>query len=119
MREYKKLEVWNMAVELSVEIYKYTQSFPKAEQFGITSQIQRAAVSIPSNISEGAGRGSDKQFSHYLHIAYGSASELETQLIMANRLGYLNNDAFNALSPMLIHIQKKIFKLEKTLNNQS
>jgi len=108
-----------MAVDLSVEVYQATSGFPKSELYGITSQIQRAAVSIPSNISEGAGRGTEKQFSQYLHISYGSACELETQLIIANRLKYLSDENFNVLSQKLVHLQKKIFNLDKTLNKQS
>jgi len=119
MRDYKKLEVWSMAVDLSVEVYQATSVFPKTELYGITSQIQRAVISIPSNISEGAGRETEKQFSQYLHFAYGSACELETQLIIANRLEYLCDDSFNSITEKLIHLQKKIFNLNKLLNKQS
>jgi four helix bundle protein len=117
MREYKKLEVWTMAVELSTEVYKVTLNFPKFEQFGITSQIQRSAVSVPSNIAEGAGRGSEKQFSQFLHIAYGSLCELETQLLIAQNLKYTNEEQSGGLFEKIIHLQKKIFNLNKTLNN--
>ena len=96
MREYKKLEVWKMALELSTEVYKTTLNFPKFEQYGITSQIQRSAVSVPSNIAEGAGRGTEKQFSQYLHIAYGSLCELETQLLIAQNLKYFTRDSQKA-----------------------
>ena len=116
MREYKKLEVWKMAVELSTEVYKTTLNFPKFEQFGITSQIQRS-VSVPSNIAEGAGRGSEKQFSQFLHIAYGSLCELETQLLIAQNLKYINEVQSDGLFEKIIHLQKKIFNLNKTLNN--
>lgn len=116
MRDYKKLEIWNMAVDLSVEIYRATADFPKFELYGISSQIQRAAISIPSNISEGAGRGTEKQFSQYLYIAYGSVCELETQLIIANRLKYLNNELLDSLFKKIVHLQKKIFNLNKSLN---
>ncbi len=119
MREYKKLDVWKMAVELSTETYKAAMGFPKSELYGITSQIQRSAVSVASNIAEGAGRGSDKQFSQFLHIAYGSLCELETQLIIAKNLEYLNEDQLGFLSDKVIHLQKKIYNLDKTLNNQS
>ncbi|OJV29923.1 MAG: hypothetical protein BGO32_12325 [Bacteroidetes bacterium 37-13] len=119
MRDYKKLEVWNMAVDLSVEVYQATSVFPKSELYGITSQIQRAVISIPSNISEGVGRETEKQFSQYLHFAYGFACELETQLIIANRLEHLSDDSFNSITEKLIHLQKKIFNLNKLLNKQS
>jgi four helix bundle protein len=118
MREYKKLDVWKMAVELSTEVYQMTQGFPKSELYGIVSQIQRSSVSVPSNIAEGAGRGSDKQFSQYLHIAYGSLCELETQLIISKNLKYISEDQLNAVSGKMILLQKKIYNLDKTLNNQ-
>ena len=117
MREYKKLEVWKMAVELSTEVYKTTLNFPKFEQFGITSQIQRSAVSVPSNIAEGAGRGTQKQFSQFLHIAYGSLCELETQLLIAQNLNYIDQVQSDTLSERIIHLQKKIFNPNKILNN--
>ena len=117
MREYKKLEIWNMAVELSTNVYAATSGFPKFEQFGITSQLQRSSVSVASNIAEGAGRGSDKQFSQFLHIAYGSLCELETQLIISSNLKYLKEDELSVLIEKVTHLQKKIFNLDKTLNN--
>ena len=111
MREYKKLEVWKMALELSTEVYKATLNFPKFEQFGITSQVQRSAVSVPSNIAEGAGRGTEKQFSQYLHIAYGSLCELETQLLIAQNLKYVDDAQANSLFERIIHLQKKSLKI--------
>ena len=90
MSDYQKLEAWRMAMGLVEEVYKGTQSFPKEELFGLTSQIRRAAVSIPSNIAEGASRAGSKEFLQFLHIARGSASELETQLLLAEKLGYLS-----------------------------
>ena len=90
MSDYQKLEAWRMAMGLVEEVYKGTRSFPKEELFGLTSQIRRAAVSIPSNIAEGASRVGSKEFLQFLHIARGSASELETQLLLAEKLGYLS-----------------------------
>ena len=108
-----------MAMQLSSEVYKTTLTFPKVEQFGLTSQIQRSAVSVPSNIAEGAGRGSDKQFSQFLHISYGSLCELETQLLIAQNLKYIDETQSDKLIESIIHLQKKIFNLDKKLNNQA
>ena len=84
----KQLDVWKQSVDLVTEIYHLTQHFPSDEKFGLTNQIRRASVSIPSNIAEGAARQSDKEFLNILYIALGSCSELETQLIIAENLGY-------------------------------
>ena len=89
MNNFKQLKVWQKAVELTTEIYKQTKSFPAQEQFGIISQITRSVVSIPSNIAEGAGRTTLKDFNHFLSIALGSSFETETLLIISNNLGYV------------------------------
>lgn len=89
---YKDLAVWQKSINFTVEIYKLTQTFPKEELYGLTSQIRRAAVSIPSNIAEGNERNSHKEFNQFLHIALGSAAELDTQLLIAKELcAILNN----------------------------
>ena len=85
------MEVWKKSMDLVSNIYKITESFPNKELYGLTNQIRRAAVSIPSNIAEGAARNSKKEFIQFLFIALGSLSELETQIIIASRLEYLNN----------------------------
>ena len=82
MRPHEKLDVWKMSVEFVVEVYECIKHFPSDEKFGLTSQIRRAAVSIPANIAEGAARQPDKEFFHFLAIAQGSASELETELLI-------------------------------------
>ena len=91
MNDYKDLRIWQDSIELVVDIYKLTNMLPKEEIYALTNQIRRAVVSIPSNISEGANRNTDKEFVQFLYIALGSASEVETQLIIAKRLGYLND----------------------------
>jgi four helix bundle protein len=89
MRPHERLEVWRTAMDLVVTVYEATDSFPREEKFGLTSQMRRAAVSIPANIAEGAARRSRKEFVHFISNAQGSASELETELLIAQRLGYL------------------------------
>ena len=88
---HKDLEAWKKSIELVTKVYELTKSFPEDEKFGLISQIRRASISIPSNIAEGAGRNSDKEMTRFLDISLGSIAELETQLIIAENLKYLNN----------------------------
>ena len=111
---YKELEVWKRAMSIAKSIYTLTKKFPIDEKFGLTSQIQRAAVSIASNIAEGAGRGTDKDFVHFLNIALGSAFEVETQVLLSLDLGYLSNedskdvlDNIRVIQPQLNALIKK------------
>jgi len=97
MRPHHKLDAWRKSIDLVVEIYKATDSFPKEERYGLTSQIRRAAVSIPANIAEGAARFSNREFAHFLSNAQGSASELETELIISHRMGYLDKGRYSRL----------------------
>ena len=113
MRPHHKLEAWNQAVELVTEVYRKTDSFPKEERYGLTSQIRRAAVSIPANIAEGAARFSSKEFARFLSNAQGSASELETELLIAHRLGYLDETNFSRLISQLERIGRLITGLSK------
>ena len=89
-KSYRDLVAWQRAMHLTVSVYKASQQFPREELYGLTSQIRRAAVSVPSNIAEGQGRGSEKDFLRFLSIAYGSLQEIETQLLLAGRLSYLD-----------------------------
>ena len=89
---HKELDVWKKSMDLVELIYKLSSSFPENERFGLTSQIRRAAVSVPSNIAEGAGRKGDKEFVQFLHIALGSLSEIETQYLIAVRLNYIEKN---------------------------
>ena len=102
MDSYKELEVWQRAVELVEALYLVTADFPKSELFGITSQIRRASVAIPSNIAEGYGRGHRAEYVHFLRISYSSALEVETQLILAQRIGYLSNDQLIGVNEKLL-----------------
>lgn len=87
MNRYKNLEIWKRSVALATEVYELTNSFPQEEKYGIIAQIRRCAVSVPSNVAEGAGRGSKKDFKRFLNIAYGSIYELETQLVDIKKFG--------------------------------
>jgi four helix bundle protein len=98
MRPHERLDVWKKAVDAVVEVYRVTESFPKEEKFGLTSQVRRAAVSIPINIAEGAARRSSKEFVYFLSNAQGSTSEVETELLIANRLDFLGDSQFVELS---------------------
>lgn len=92
---HKDLIVWQQSMDIAVDIYSITRDFPKSEEFGLVSQMRRAVVSIPSNIAEGYGRGSRKELQHFLEISVGSASELETQVLISKRIGYMDTDMAN------------------------
>lgn len=106
--DFKKMRIWQDSMEITKEVYKLTSGFPKNEQYGLIQQMRKAAVSIPSNIAEGCGRGSDPQLAHFLDIAQGSAFELETQLYLANELNFLGTDEMNILVTKLTTLQKMI-----------
>lgn len=116
MHDFRKLQVWQMAVNLCVEMYKLTSNFPREELFGLKAQINRSVVSIASNIAEGAGRNSTREFSQFLSYAIGSCYELETQLIIAEKLLLVPSDDFERVSKDLQTIEKMIFNLKKQLN---
>ena len=111
MRNHKDLIVWQKSMLLVKELYEISQSFPREELYGITSQIRRAAVSIPSNIAESYGRGHEKELVQFLYIALGSASELETQLIICKDINYLTEEKFNMLNDLNIEIVKMLSSL--------
>lgn len=108
VKSYKDLTVWQKAFELSLKTYKTTNSFPKEELYGITSQIRRAAIAIPSNIAEGCARQGTKEYIHFLNIAYASAAELETQILIAKEIGILSFEDFNKINMLLIEIMKML-----------
>ena len=117
MHDYKKLLVWQKAITFVSEVYKITAGYPKIEQFNLVSQINRAAVSIPSNIAEGAGRNSNKEFINFLAISHASAYEVETQLIISRNLGYLADLDLQYLLHQVEEIQKMNFSLQQKLRN--
>jgi four helix bundle protein len=114
MNNYKDLIVWKKSVDFAVSINKITQTFPKSEQFGLSSQLQRASSSIAANIAEGAGRNSDKEFIHFLSIALGSLYETETHLIIAQQIGYISNKTIGEFSFTITEIDKMIRALQKS-----
>ena len=97
IRGHKDLDVWKKSMAFVTTIYKVTQDFPKEEIYGITNQMRRAAVSIPSNISEGASRGYEKEFIQFLHIALGSLSELETQILISRNLDFISEIGYQTI----------------------
>jgi len=94
MKTHKDLDIWNLAIELVVKIYKESKNFPKEEMYGLSSQLRRASISVASNIAEGAARQSKEEFIRFVYYSLGSLSEIETQLIIANKIGYINNDDY-------------------------
>ncbi len=119
MRPHEKLEVWQKAVEFVVLIYRRTKDFPSEEKFGLTSQIRRAAVSIPANIAEGAARQSDKEFLQFLAIAQGSCSEVETELLIASKLGSLKQPEYVELKAMADSIGRMLVGLSRHLKDKT
>ncbi len=115
--DFENLDVWKKSLSFVEEIYKFTASFPKEERYGLVSQMQRSAVSIPSNISEGSQRSSTKDFSYFLTVALGSTAELQTQIIISARLGLSSEDKISHLLSDLVDIRKMIVKLRKYLNS--
>jgi four helix bundle protein len=115
MNKFKELKAWQKAIDFVTKIYSKTIEFPKEEIYGLTTQLRRSAVSIPSNIAEGAGRGTHKEFSHFLDITRGSTYEVETQLIISKNLKFLNDQTFEDLYFELEEIQKMITGLQKSL----
>jgi len=118
MKTHKNLKVWEEAISLVTDIYKQTETFPKSELYGITNQIRRSSVSIPSNIAEGAARHSQKEFIQFLYIALGSASELETQLIIAENLGFIDNNKNGELKMKLDSISKMLSGLIRNVKSK-
>ncbi|HEY3103531.1 MAG TPA: four helix bundle protein [Pyrinomonadaceae bacterium] len=113
MRPHEKLDVWKKSIDFVVNLYKATEAFPKEERFGLTSQLRRAAVSIPANIAEGAARRSDKEVAHFLSNSQGSASEVKTELLIAHRLTFLHESDYSVLRSSLDEIGRMLTGLSQ------
>ena len=118
MHNLKELKIWQESMSLTKMVYSMTKNFPDHEKFGLTSQINRSAISIPSNIAEGVGRNTDNELIRFLNISIGSLFELDTQIILAKEFGYLNYDHFQELEADMDILKKRIIafriKLEKS-----
>lgn len=119
IKTFKDLKVWQKAYSLVLEVYKASKNFPSEERFGLTSQIRRAAVAIPSNIAEGYARRYLKQYIQFLYIAYGSGAEIETQLMLAKDLGYLKEEKFKELIERYYEIERMLMGLIKALEKKT
>lgn len=116
MKNFKELLVWQKGIDIAVNSYELTSSFPSQEKFGITSQINRAAVSIPSNIAEGSSRRSNKDYFRFLEISLGSSFELETQLIIAQKTGLGNSEKINSIMNDITEEQKMLQSFMNKIN---
>jgi four helix bundle protein len=117
LKDYKELDVWRKSMEFTIEIYKLSRGFPETEKYAMTSQVRRAATSVPANIAEGWGRGSTKEYIQHLTIARGSLLELETHLIVARNLGYLGQTQLDILEMPLQDIGKMLNRLIASLRS--
>jgi four helix bundle protein len=119
MGGFRDLIVWQKSIDLVTEVYRSTSKFPREEIFALTSQIRRCAVSIPSNIAEGEGRKGAPEFARFLRIAQGSLAELQTQLIVSERLDYLPRTQFETLSKMTEEVGKLLYGLIRSTNKET
>jgi len=117
INSYKDLFVWQKSISLCENVYLTTKTFPSSEIYGLISQIRRCSVSIPSNIAEGNARGSRLEYKKFLRIAIGSSAELETQLIIAKKIGYLKESEYEKLTTQLDEIKRMLVSLIKSLTN--
>jgi four helix bundle protein len=115
MKDFRQLKVWEKAHQLAVAVYKETKGFPKEELYGLTSQIRRASMSIPTNIAEGCGRNTDADFARFLQIAMGSASETEYQLLLAHDLEFLTNEQYQKLNADVTEVKRMLTSFIQTL----
>jgi four helix bundle protein len=117
MQDFRNLKVWVKAHQVALEVYRATKSFPREELYGLTNQVRRCAVSVPSNIAEGCGRGTDADFRRILYLAAGSASEMEYQLLLARDLDYLAADRHATIQAMTDEVKRKLAALIQRLGS--
>jgi four helix bundle protein len=119
MGDFKKLDVWQAAHSLACEVYRNTGTFPKTETYGLTTQLRRSAASIPANLAEGCGRGGDVEFSRFVQISLGSATELEYHLLLSHDLGLLDGPTYTQLSDQARRIQGMLAGLRRVLRRNT
>ena len=119
MKDYKELVVWQKSIHLTTESYRITENFPKTETFGLRGQVRRAATSVPANIAEGWGRGSAREYIQFLTVARGSLLELETHLIVSEKLGFLDKTKSETARALIVDIGKMLTRLMQSLHARS
>jgi len=118
MHNYRELRIWQRSMDFVVKIYEVSTGFPKEERYGLTSQIRSCVVSVPSNISEGAGRGTNRQFKRFLEISMGSINEAQTQIELAYRVNYLSKEIYELLIDEALQIYKMILAFYNSLKDE-
>ena len=119
MRDFRKLKVWEKAHHFTLQVYKITKNFPSDERFGLTTQLRRAAASVPTNIAEGCGRDSEKELARFMSISAGSTSEVEYQLILARDLNYIQNETYRELDQQANEVKRMLNGFIKKLTANS
>ena len=118
MHNFRELRIWQRSIDLAEAIYKITADFPKEEKYGLISQLRRCCVSVPSNISEGAGRSTNKQFKYFLEISMGSCNELQTQLELSFRFNFISKEILDKLNDEILQIFKMILVFYNSLKSE-
>lgn len=118
-KPHKNLVVWQKAMDFVTYVYRDTRGFPAGEKYGLTAQLRRAAVSIPSNIAEGAARASSTDYARFLTIAIGSVSEVDTQVELSKRLGFMNDDQYDQLDANLVEIDRMLISLRRSIQKRA
>ncbi len=118
MKDFRSLKVWEKAHQLTLLIYRASNDFPKEEKYALTSQLRRSAASVPTNLAEGCGRGSDRELSRFVQVAMGSASEVEYLLLLCHELGYLHNEVHQQLAELTTEVKRMLASLLRKLNAQ-